>query len=179
MKFLLILFALLSTCVTAETPTETANRYFAEVSKGDIYELGKYYHTEAQVEFRSLMSFLNEVDIELQEVLVHQVFGAGRKPHHLRLMSDEKFLSAFLEFVYTTEQSIDKISIGERQALGDVLENKDTAYVVVKTKGDVAGVKTETFDVMPFKRENGIWKALLNTRTKTAANQINTVMNSK
>jgi len=177
MKFIAVLIVFLSTSTLAQSPTEVASQYFNDVSKGNIYELGKYYHPEAKIEFRSLMSFLNEAELETQEALVAEIFGAGRKPYHLKLMSDEEFLSSFLEFVYNTQKSIDKISIGKSSALGEVFEGNDMAYVVIKTKGLVGSYEVEAFDVMPFKRDKGSWKALLNTKTKTAAMSMSAVVN--
>lgn len=154
----------------APTPTEVANVYLSEMISGNVYELGKHYHPEAQKDFRQIMQFIFGLEDDIKNSLVKEIFGIGVKPYQLKLMSNEEFLSGFIENVIVAVfNEFPDISLKDMHAIGEVYEGENQAYVITKILGSVAGVDMESYDVLPFKKDKGIWKAMLTSKIKVAA----------
>lgn len=174
MKKLLILLALLTWTLpllaaneplptahksnSALSPTDVVAKYYEEIEKGNIYSLGKFYSDHAKSEFRTLADKILEINEVERDPLVKEFFGAGRKPYHLKLMSDEEVLSAILEYFINVKQSLPDTSTGKTEVMGHIFYGDNMAYVLTKTVIVMGDSSLDSLEVMPIKLIGNEWQ---------------------
>lgn len=139
-------------------PEAAAQQYADAIQRGDYAAAARLTHPAALRQLRELFEPLLESEMFDQ---IGPLFSL-RSPADLKTTADTTLFAALIKNVFTQQAGFgEALRTAKTTILGHVVGGADTTFVITRTELSIEGVKISQFDVMPFARLEGQWRALL------------------
>lgn len=137
---------------------DVTNAYVQSMKAGDFAGMADLMHPASLAEFRLML--VPVLDLPGADEAVPQLLGVATV-EDARALSDQGMFAAFMQFVVNQEPGVaEAMNTAEVEILGRVTEAEDI-HVVIRTTMTVQEVEMRQLDVVTFRQDNGMWRAVL------------------
>ena len=166
MTIMLITF---NTEAFAGSASETAAEFFDLVKQENYSAAVRYYDPAALREFRRLMNFENEITDETRRLYYQTYFDPDLTDESINNLSDSEYFASFWRGVLSSDMFSQYINYKNVEIIGEVMEKKDLAHVVIRNWITTGADQIETIEVTSFNKIEGIWKIRMSGKLKSIA----------
>ena len=144
----------------AGTPEQFALEYMAATRASDWRRVADMMHPDALAEFKEMFGTIAAIDTT-GEVLSN-LFGVADSAAYAATSPDSIYVSFMKTMVNLSPELGEALSGSEAKPIGHV-EEKETGltHVLFRMRVQVQGVTISQVDVIPLKRHDGRWRAVL------------------
>lgn len=170
-QLLLLAALLLPITAQAKLASQVAADYYNALKRSDYPAAASFYDRNALREFRSMMSFINELPPQTSLQVYKKLFGDSATKLSVNALNDVDFFAAFLGAMMANVQAQTKLSFDQLQIIGEVIEGP-MVHVVTRNKVSAGTLKVEAMEVISLKRTSKRWRILMSGRIKGMAESI-------
>lgn len=168
-KIALVILFFANGAANAKSASEAAKEYYTLLKQKNYRAVAGYYDPDALREFRQMMSFEHELPAEQRKAYFHTFFSPAQTDESVSKLSNSEYYASFLRGVLTSERFRDAVKVDNLEILGEVMEGKDIAHVVVRNRLSVGGNDIESIEVMTFKNNGSDWKVQMSGKLRGIA----------
>lgn len=144
---------------TQETPQSVAKAYFAAIQAGDWEKCASLLHPDALASMKRIFGAIIRADKSGEAAKL--VFKLKSNAEYDQLSETEVFERLWDFILSGSPDAKAALAASANTVLGQVTERSDLAHVVYRSQIKIAGAETTQVDLISFRRQGGVWRALL------------------
>ena len=172
MKYLLPITLLLMNPAFAETSTERAKLYFADIESRNFSAAAGHFDPGHLKEFRSMMEFYKVLPAEDQDQFIQTFFGEDQTAASIEKIGDREFFSGIFNFIMRQADAAGGLSFDGLEILGEVKEGDNISHLVTRNSISVGEIEMEAMEVVSLKKSDEEWRILMSGKIRGLPDQL-------